>query len=120
MHLKNNNNNIGKAMYSLELIEDWADGDEQWLRGFLELFLKEIPTKLELLTEAVDLSDSKKIAYELHQLSSQLALLGNVDLNNMITDFEKKAMKNCPVDNIDILIQKATVMLNQLKCDFKM
>jgi len=111
---------IAEKLYKLDILYEWADGDEVWLAGFIELLLIEIPKKIEIIQNAYSLKNLKKLAYELHQLSSQLSLLHNDEINKLLKKVEKRAIKELPMNDIDILIDKSYNMLSELKSDFNL
>lgn len=111
-------NKSQKNLYSLKIIKDWANGNDEWMLVFLELLVQEIQQKNKRIYKAVQNNNTKKLAFEIHQLASQLALLENAEINNLILDIERNIIKNKCLKDVDSLIFKSKELIEELKKDF--
>lgn len=110
-----------EKLYTLNHINEWANDDKEWLLDFLKLLQKEITKKINKIKQTIQ-NDSPVEFDLLHQLSSQISLLGNEEINSLVREYEAKAKakENLPINGIDNLITKSEAMLSQLQNDYKL
>lgn len=106
--------------YSLEIIKEWANDDEEWMLGFIKLLVQEVEIKLIRISACVKDPNTKKLAFELHQLASQLGLLGNEEINKLLSTIESSSIRSRPMSEIDLLINKTKSLMQELKADFSL
>ncbi len=105
--------------YKLEIIQDWASGDKLWVHDFIIILVQELHIKINVIHSLLKKCNSKEFAFELHQLSSQLALLGNPEINKLVYTIEISKEKHKLQNEIELLILKTRNVINQLKADFE-
>ena len=106
--------------YKLEIIEDWASGDKLWIHDFIITLVQELKLKIEIISSLSENCDSKKFAFELHQLSSQLALLGNQEINKLVYTIEISKEKYKLQNEIELLVLKTQNIIQEIQIDFEL
>ena len=105
--------------YNLEIIQDWASGDKLWIHDFIIILVQELHIKTNAILLLSAKYSSKEFAFELHQLSSQLALLGNSEINKLVYTIEISKEKHKLQNEIESLVFKTHNVIKELKNDFK-
>ena len=63
-------------IYSLDKINEMADGDQEFILSIVSVFLDEVPNDLQSLEEAVDSGDFEQIYKLSHKIKPNVDLLG--------------------------------------------
>ena len=63
-------------IYSLDKINEMAEGDQEFIQSIVTVFLEEVPVDLEALEQAVEASDFEQIYKLSHKIKPNVDLLG--------------------------------------------
>ncbi|MFK7813952.1 MAG: Hpt domain-containing protein [Maribacter sp.] len=63
-------------IYSLDKINEMADGDEDFINSVISVFLEEVPQDLEGLEQALSTSDYEQVYQLAHKIKPNVDLLG--------------------------------------------
>ena len=63
-------------IYSLDKINEMADGDQEFIQSIVSVFLDEVPEDLSALEQAVEASDFEQIYKLSHKIKPNVDLLG--------------------------------------------
>ncbi len=63
-------------IYSLDKINEMADGDQEFIQSIISVFLEEVPVDLGELEQAVEASDYDQIYKLSHKIKPNVDLLG--------------------------------------------
>ena len=63
-------------IYSLDKVNEMADGDQEFIQSIVSVFLDEVPEDLSALEQAVEASDFEQIYKLSHKIKPNVDLLG--------------------------------------------
>lgn len=63
-------------IYSLDKINEMADGDEDFILSVISVFLEEVPPDLEALEAAIEASNYEQVYQLAHKIKPNVDLLG--------------------------------------------
>jgi len=66
-------------IYSLDKINEMAEGDQDFVVSVISVFLEEVPTDLQSLENAIDQNDYDQIYKMAHKIKPNVDLLGMED-----------------------------------------
>ncbi|MBU2998050.1 Hpt domain-containing protein [Cellulophaga baltica] len=109
-------------IYSLDKINELADGDEEFILSVVSVFLEEVPEDLSLLETAVDAKDFPSIYQLAHKIKPNVDLLGmeQTRANALaIENLGKEGVNGAAVDEIFPILKKDIhQVIGELKNDF--
>ncbi len=107
--------------YSLENVQELADGDQEFVITLIEAFLEEVPLDLEYMIEAVNNNDPKAAYQYAHKMKPNFKLF-NIEVVEQVKTIESWSKGELPKTDADpalIHIQKvAFTAIEALKRDF--
>ncbi|MEM8520767.1 response regulator [Flavobacterium sp. PL12] len=77
-------------LVNFEYLRDLADGDTEFMKTMISLFLKNTPQSLDLIMNACHSDDIQVLKDEVHKLKSSLSLLGIVKASRVVDVIEKE------------------------------
>ena len=77
-------------LVNFEYLRDLADGDTEFMKTMISLFLKNTPQSLDLIMNACHSDDIQVLKDEIHKLKSSLSLLGIVKASRVVDIIEKE------------------------------
>lgn len=109
-------------LYSLEKVNELADGDESFIKILVETFLEEIPVDLENMSKAVANNDSKAAYQFAHKMKPNFLLFG-IDVADKVKLLESwgvgKISHAEAKPTLDFINEIAEGAIAQLQEDFK-
>jgi len=110
--------------YTLDKINEMADGDEDFILSIIGVFLEEVPQDLADLEEAIaagDLENSYKLA---HKLKPNMDILGMEEARVAALEIETIGKNNGSIDEIRArfprLKEDISQVVSELKTDFNL
>ncbi|PCE63549.1 Hpt domain-containing protein [Sediminicola luteus] len=109
-------------IYSLDKINEMAEGDQDFVESVISVFLEEVPTDLEGLENALDQNDFIE-AYKLaHKIKPNVDLLGMEEARKAALEIETLGKNNGDKDRImamfPILKNDVQQAIQELTADF--
>jgi CheY-like chemotaxis protein/HPt (histidine-containing phosphotransfer) domain-containing protein len=101
------------CIINLDYLNEFAQGDKDFIIDMINIFLENAPQFLENLEKGYVENDWEKLRYNAHKFSPQLAFFG---LNSIIIDVDKieeYAVKKLQIDNFNQTISKVIVNCNK-------
>lgn len=75
----------------LSYLDELSDGDEDFKREMVKVFLKEVPDQIDVLLDAVKNQDFKKIAETIHALRTKIRTFGILSIDELSENLEYTA-----------------------------
>lgn len=111
-------NKIESSIVNLDLLNECFFGDTQLQIQVISIFLKETPSKMNLLFEAVNHSDYKQIEENAHFLKSSFGTLG-VNLYKELLEIENLAREKSELDKISQILKKSDSLYHSSLSEYK-
>jgi CheY-like chemotaxis protein len=109
-----------EPMYSLKYLQEGSDGDEEFLKMMIGMFLESTPIAIQLMNEGLLQSDWDKIRQEAHKLRSHLRYFGMIQAALLTEEIERTSANNPsePVLNeligkVDLICRKCILQLRE-------
>ncbi len=112
---------MSTQIYSLENVNELADGDKEFVITLVEAFLEEVPFDLENMIQAVKKNDPNSAYQYAHKMKPNFKLfcIDVVEQVKIIESWSKGALPKTDADPALIHIENvATEAINALKRDF--
>jgi HPt (histidine-containing phosphotransfer) domain-containing protein len=71
---------------------EWLEGDSKILKGIQALFVKNVPSQMEKLREAIAAKDASQIELLSHSIKGAAAMVGALPLRDEAGEVERAAM----------------------------
>lgn len=105
-----------KQSNPLQTLIDLTNGDENFIREMLGIFIKNTPESIVRIKASIDQKDFSSLSDHAHKLKSSIQILGDDDLFELIKKIENTAKSEGNKDDliiwIDELIQELTDLLS--------
>ncbi|MEH6682663.1 MAG: Hpt domain-containing protein [Sediminicola sp.] len=109
-------------IYSLDKLNEMAEGDEDFINSVVSVFLEEVPYDLDLLEQAVGKKDYANVYQLAHKIKPNVDLLGMEQTRACALEIEtlgKNANNGAELDKLFQLLQKDIhQVVAELKKDF--
>jgi CheY-like chemotaxis protein/HPt (histidine-containing phosphotransfer) domain-containing protein len=99
-----------EPLYSLKYLQDGSDGDEEFLKMMIGMFVESTPTAIQMMYEGLNDSDWDKIRQEAHKLRSHLRYFGMIKAAVITEDIEHKSANNPDAPTLAELIGKVDLI----------
>lgn len=100
----------------LELLKEMAEGDEDFLKEIITLFLENGPGVLASIKESADAGDCDALRFAAHKILSDLAIVGIKTAIPDVEIIEKQAvLKNISHSNVERAIDIINAGIEDLK-----
>jgi HPt (histidine-containing phosphotransfer) domain-containing protein len=113
-----------KPIYSLQYLREGSDGDEEFMKTMVAMFLESTPEALQVMQQSLEKDDWESIRQAAHKLRSHLRYFGIITAAELTEEIERTAAKNPEKEALSILIGKVTSIcelgMRQLSADFHM
>ncbi|GGW44960.1 Hpt domain-containing protein [Arenibacter certesii] len=111
-------------IYNLDKINEMADGDEEFVRSVVAVFLEEVPQDLDELAKVLEHKDYTSVYKLAHKIKPNVELLGMEQSRAMALEIETlgRNMENIPeIDRLVPLLKKDVYqVITELKNDFNL
>lgn len=109
-------------IYSLDKLNDMADGDEEFVHSVIAVFLEEVPFDLQLLETALLASNFDQVYKLAHKIKPNVDLLGMEQTRAAALEIEtlgKSAANLSEIERIFPILKKdIEQVVSELKKDF--
>lgn len=109
-------------IYSLDKLNEMADGDQDFINSVISVFLEEVPTDLEMLEQAIEKKDYPNVYQLAHKIKPNVDLLGMEQARANALEIEtlgKKEGSGAEIESLFPLLQKDIhQVVSELKKDF--
>ncbi|WP_350287620.1 Hpt domain-containing protein [uncultured Croceitalea sp.] len=109
-------------IYSLDKINEMAEGDEDFVRSVVTVFLEEVPEDLQALEEAISTKDYEQIYKMAHKIKPNVDLLGMEQTRANALEIETLGKQDGNFDTIQekfpLLKTDVEQVVTELKNDF--
>ena len=111
-------------IYNLDKIHEMAEGDDEFIKSVVTVFLEEVPTDLIELEGALGLKDYDAVYKLAHKIKPNVDLLGMEQTRSValqIETFGKKGENREEIERLVPLLKKDIhQVISELKNDFKL
>ena len=111
-------------IYSLDKLNEMAEGDEDFINSVIAVFLDEVPTDLELLEQAIEKKDYGNVYQLAHKIKPNVDLLGMEQTRANALEIENLGKKEGSGDAIEklfpLLKNDIHQVVSELKKDFNL
>jgi len=107
--MKKNSDNL----YSLEKLRAMVNGDEDFVKEMITLFLLKAPDTIDLIVKNYDSKDLENLANHAHKLKSSIQIIGNEDIHNLVKDIESQALSGSN-KQLGLSIERLKLQMTQL------
>ncbi|WP_066510429.1 response regulator [Rufibacter sp. DG15C] len=89
---------------NLSYLEQFADGNTQFMLEIIEIFISQTPGQLEEMQEAASKSDWTEVRALAHKMKSSLALIGVEEIQELNSQIEHSALHRVHTNELESLI----------------
>lgn len=111
-------------IYNLDKIQEMADGDEEFIRSVIAVFLEEVPADLYDLEKALGIKDYDAVYKMAHKIKPNVDLLGMEQTRAVSLQIEtlgRGAEDKTEIERLVPLLKKDIhQVISELKNDFKL
>ncbi|MFS4467624.1 Hpt domain-containing protein [Maribacter sp. 2210JD10-5] len=111
-------------IYSLDKINEMADGDEDFINSVITVFLEEVPDDLEALETALEEKNYEQVYKMAHKIKPNVDLLGMEQTRAVALEIENLGKNEANMGDIQTLfpILKTDIhqVIGELKNDFNL
>ncbi|MET7030665.1 Hpt domain-containing protein [Sediminicola luteus] len=111
-------------IYSLDKLNEMAEGDEDFINSVIAVFLDEVPTDLEMLEQAIEKKDYSNVYQLAHKIKPNVDLLGMEQTRANALEIETLGKKEGSGDAIEklfpLLKNDIHQVVSELKKDFNL
>ncbi len=109
-------------IYNLDKINEMAEGDEDFIKSVISVFLEEVPGDLEGLESALNTKDHKQVYMLAHKIKPNVDLLGMEQSKARALEMETLAKSEAKIEEIaavfPVLKTDIHQVISELKKDF--
>ncbi|KQC29600.1 Hpt domain-containing protein [Flagellimonas eckloniae] len=109
-------------IYSLDKINEMAEGDQDFIISVVSVFLEEVPIDLEGLEKAIDEEDFENIYKLAHKIKPNVDLLGMEQTRAIALEIETLGKSDANMDaikeNFPMLKKDVHQVISELQKDF--
>lgn len=113
-----------KPVYSLQYLREGSDGDEEFMKTMIGMFLESTPLALKLMKDNLEQSDWESMRQAAHKLRSHLRYFGIIEAAELTEEIERIAAKNPQKQILSELVGKVTAIcelgIKQLSAEFQL
>lgn len=120
--MTNTKTTMEKRLYTTHQIEEFADGDKQFLRDTISIFVKEAPDNLVKLEEALQAKSWEKLREVAHRFAPHLAFFEITPAYESLRRVEVLAQEQQGIEEIEMNLllvkEQASAAIEQMNSDF--
>ncbi|KAA3438574.1 response regulator [Rufibacter hautae] len=102
-----------KVRIDLSYLENFANGNVEFMRDILQLFIEQTPHLVQELTRAVSLSKWTETRTLTHKIKPSIALVGIQELEELNNTIEQSALNRTNTEQIPALVQQMVLLVNR-------
>ncbi len=111
-----------KPVYSLQYLREGSDGDEEFMKTMIGMFMESTPLALKLMQDSIGVADWETIRQSAHKLRSHLRYFGIIEAAELTEEIERNAAKNPDKQVLTTLVGKVTsicqLAMRQISSEF--
>lgn len=111
-------------IYSLDKINEMAEGDEDFINSVITVFLEEVPEDLQSLENALNAKDYEQVYKMAHKIKPNVDLLGMEQTRAIALEIENLGKQEANMAEIEkrfpMLKTDINQVVSELKKDFKL
>ena len=111
-------------IYSLDKINEMAEGDQEFVQSVISVFLEEVPTDLEALEKALENENYEQVYQLAHKIKPNVDLLGMEQTRAAALEIEtlgKNSANMAEIQKVFPILQKDIAqVVGELKKDFNL
>ncbi len=111
-------------IYSLDKLNEMAEGDEDFINSVIAVFLDEVPADLEMLEQAIEKKDYSNVYQLAHKIKPNVDLLGMEQTRANALEIETLGKKEGSGEAIEklfpLLKNDIHQVVSELKKDFNL
>ena len=111
-------------IYSLDKINEMADGDQDFINSVITVFLEEVPHDLDELEKALEGQDHEKVYQLAHKIKPNVDLLGMEQTRAAALEIETMGKNKASIADIEkvfpALKTDIVQVMSELKNDFNL
>lgn len=111
-------------IYSLDKVQEMAEGDEEFISSVISVFLEEVPQDLESLEKALDAENYEQVYQLAHKIKPNVDLLGMEQTRAAASEIEtlgKSAANMSEIQQVFPSLKKdIEQVVSELKKDFNL
>jgi len=97
-----------KPVYSLLYLSEGSDGDEEFMKTMIGMFLESTPIAIKMMQEGLEQADWEAIRQSAHKLRSHLRYFGIIEAAELTEEIERIAAKNPEKQVLHLLVDKVS------------
>ncbi|MBK1439440.1 Hpt domain-containing protein [Parapedobacter sp. ISTM3] len=105
-------NNMNFEQANMDYLEDLSGGNTQLIKEILELFIKQTPPDIELLSSYIQQNDWEKVYRQAHHIKPTLAYVGANGMRQELQEIENLAKNR---QGLDLIPEKFNALLPRLE-----
>jgi CheY-like chemotaxis protein len=111
-----------EPLYSLKYLREGSDGDEEFLKMMIGMFVESTPMAIQMMYDGLSKSDWDIIRQEAHKLRSHLRYFGMIQAAVLTEEIERTATHNPTEQILKELLGKVNLIcqtcIHQLRAEF--
>lgn len=111
-------------IYSLDKINEMAEGDDEFIISVISVFLEEVPADLEALEKALEEMDFEQVYQLAHKIKPNVDLLGMDQTRAVALEIETLGKNKASIEEMKkvfpILKTDIAQVVSELKKDFNL
>ncbi|RIV67586.1 Hpt domain-containing protein [Flagellimonas aequoris] len=111
-------------IYSLDKINEMAEGDDDFITSVISVFLEEVPEDLEGLEKAINERDHESVYKLAHKIKPNVDILGMEQTRAMALEIETMGKSVASMEEIEgkfpLLKKDILQVVSELKKDFNL
>ena len=111
-------------IYSLDKINEMAEGDDDFITSVIPVFLEEVPEDLEGLEKAINERDHESVYKLAHKIKPNVDILGMEQTRAMALEIETMGKNTASMEEIEgkfpLLKKDVLQVVAELKKDFNL
>ncbi|UOB16977.1 Hpt domain-containing protein [Abyssalbus ytuae] len=98
--------------YTLDKVKELADGDEDFVKSVIGVFIQEVPQDVKKLKESIEEQDFLKIYQSAHKIKSNVDLFGMDEAKELILKTEAEAQGNKCIFQVESYFSQLEEIIN--------
>ncbi|HEX7411897.1 MAG TPA: Hpt domain-containing protein [Bacteroidales bacterium] len=95
-----------KTVYSLQYLREGSDGDEEFMKTMIGMFLESTPLAINALQDSLGQADWETMRQTAHKLRSHLRYFAIIEAAELTEEIERIAAKNPEKQVLSVLVEK--------------
>ena len=106
-------------IYSLDRLNEIGDGDTDFIKEVIGVFLEHLPANATALVKACKASEWQSVYFTAHKMKASIDLMGIEEIMQEIRVIEQYAKSNTNLDQLDDKVNLINEIIQQTACEMK-